>query len=127
MNDAKLLQSSLILSNRYSIHKIFKDKSTSLQRRRRHKEKNEMYDKWLKEASKEVKDLSAILTPSSPTPIQLKPIYFEEDVKKGDKDMATELPGHFPFTRGPYTTMYTQRPWTIRQVSMMMITFVFIQ
>jgi len=26
-----------------------------------------------------------------------------------------ELPGKFPFTRGPYPTMYTQRPWTIRQ------------
>ena len=28
-----------------------------------------------------------------------------------------ELPGQYPFTRGPYPTMYTQRPWTIRQVS----------
>ncbi|MBL6781670.1 MAG: methylmalonyl-CoA mutase [Alphaproteobacteria bacterium] len=26
-----------------------------------------------------------------------------------------ELPGQFPFTRGPYPTMYTTRPWTIRQ------------
>ena len=26
-----------------------------------------------------------------------------------------ELPGKFPFTRGPYPTMYSQRPWTIRQ------------
>lgn len=26
-----------------------------------------------------------------------------------------ELPGVFPFTRGPYATMYTRRPWTIRQ------------
>jgi methylmalonyl-CoA mutase len=25
------------------------------------------------------------------------------------------LPGEFPFTRGPYKTMYVQRPWTIRQ------------
>lgn len=26
-----------------------------------------------------------------------------------------ELPGKAPFTRGPYPTMYSQRPWTIRQ------------
>lgn len=25
--------------------------------------------------------------------------------------------GKFPFTRGPYATMYTHRPWTIRQVT----------
>lgn len=28
---------------------------------------------------------------------------------------ATELPGKFPYTRGPYPTMYANRPWTIRQ------------
>jgi methylmalonyl-CoA mutase len=27
----------------------------------------------------------------------------------------TAMPGQFPFTRGPYPTMYTTRPWTIRQ------------
>ena len=27
------------------------------------------------------------------------------------------MPGKYPYTRGPYPTMYTQRPWTIRQVS----------
>ena len=26
-----------------------------------------------------------------------------------------ELPAEFPFTRGPYASMYTGRPWTIRQ------------
>jgi len=26
-----------------------------------------------------------------------------------------ELPGKYPYTRGPYPTMYAQRPWTIRQ------------
>ena len=29
--------------------------------------------------------------------------------------MPKELPGKFPFTRGPYPTMYAQRAWTIRQ------------
>ncbi len=25
------------------------------------------------------------------------------------------MPGHAPFTRGPYATMYVQKPWTVRQ------------
>lgn len=29
--------------------------------------------------------------------------------------LADELPGKYPFTRGPYPTMYSNRPWTIRQ------------
>ena len=44
--------------------------------------------------------------------IDLKPVYTEEDMK----GYVPELPGKYPFTRGPYPTMYTQRPWTIRQV-----------
>lgn len=41
----------------------------------------------------------------------MKPVYTNEDVKNSD-----EIPGKFPYTRGPYATMYTHRPWTIRQV-----------
>ena len=26
-----------------------------------------------------------------------------------------EEPGEYPYTRGPYATMYTHRPWTVRQ------------
>ncbi len=39
----------------------------------------------------------------------------------GPGDLAPELtdrvgrPGHYPFTRGVYPTMYTARPWTMRQ------------
>merc|ERR1719192_1332585 len=43
--------------------------------------------------------------------ITVKPLYTAEDVK----EVAPELPGQFPFTRGPYPTMYANRPWTIRQ------------
>ncbi len=42
--------------------------------------------------------------------IELKPVYTADDVE-GD----LELPGEFPFTRGPYPDMYRGRPWTIRQ------------
>jgi methylmalonyl-CoA mutase, N-terminal domain len=43
--------------------------------------------------------------------IEVKPVYTAEDVS-GD---LLELPGEFPYTRGPYETMYRGRPWTIRQ------------
>ncbi len=32
-----------------------------------------------------------------------------------ENSMDTTLPGFAPFIRGPYTTMYVRRPWTIRQ------------
>jgi methylmalonyl-CoA mutase, N-terminal domain len=43
--------------------------------------------------------------------IEVKPVYTAEDLPPGD----LELPGEFPFTRGPYETMYRGRPWTVRQ------------
>jgi methylmalonyl-CoA mutase, N-terminal domain len=43
--------------------------------------------------------------------IEIKPVYTEEDVP----DLELELPGEYPFTRGPYPDMYRGRPWTIRQ------------
>ena len=43
--------------------------------------------------------------------IEVKPVYTAADLPPGE----LELPGEFPFTRGPYETMYRRRPWTIRQ------------
>jgi len=42
--------------------------------------------------------------------IEIKPVYTADDATG-----ALELPGEFPFTRGPYRDMYRGRPWTIRQ------------
>src|SRR5712692_7593465 len=42
--------------------------------------------------------------------IELKPVYTADDAPED-----LELPGEFPFTRGPYEDMYRGRPWTIRQ------------
>src|SRR4051794_15831216 len=42
--------------------------------------------------------------------IEVKPVYTD-----GDAPDELELPGDFPFTRGPYRDMYRGRPWTIRQ------------
>lgn len=43
----------------------------------------------------------------------VKPLYTQDDWTPPSG--KPELPGEFPFTRGPYATMYTHRPWTIRQ------------
>ncbi|HXF98859.1 MAG TPA: methylmalonyl-CoA mutase family protein, partial [Gaiellaceae bacterium] len=43
--------------------------------------------------------------------IEVKPVYTAEDLPPRE----LELPGEYPFTRGPYPTMYRGRPWTIRQ------------
>src|SRR5919199_3701052 len=42
--------------------------------------------------------------------IEIKPVYTADDVEHD-----VELPGEYPFTRGPYRDMYRGRPWTIRQ------------
>ncbi|MGD0273154.1 MAG: methylmalonyl-CoA mutase family protein [Gaiellaceae bacterium] len=43
--------------------------------------------------------------------IEIKPVYTIEDIAA----LEPESPGAYPFTRGPYATMYRGRPWTIRQ------------
>src|SRR5438132_9754108 len=43
--------------------------------------------------------------------IEVKPVYTAADVE----GVELEPPGEYPFTRGPYSTMYRGRPWTIRQ------------
>jgi methylmalonyl-CoA mutase N-terminal domain/subunit len=43
--------------------------------------------------------------------IEVKPVYAADDAE----GLGTELPGEFPFTRGPYPDMYRGRPWTMRQ------------
>jgi methylmalonyl-CoA mutase N-terminal domain/subunit len=42
--------------------------------------------------------------------IEIKPVYTADDATA-----KLELPGEYPYTRGPYRDMYRGRPWTIRQ------------
>jgi methylmalonyl-CoA mutase N-terminal domain/subunit len=44
----------------------------------------------------------------------IEPVYGSGDVPAGLAGRLGE-PGAFPFTRGVYRTMYTERPWTMRQ------------
>ena len=45
--------------------------------------------------------------------ISIKPLYSAEDTK--NISHGEDLPGLAPYTRGPYPTMYVNRPWTVRQ------------
>ncbi len=48
--------------------------------------------------------------------IEVKPFYRPEDLGDGfDYDKKLADPGDYPYTRGPYPTMYRGRPWTMRQ------------
>lgn len=57
-----------------------------------------------KEAARSKKTVGDTITAEG---ISVKPVYYNED--------DPELPGVYPYTRGPYATMYTMQPWTIRQ------------
>jgi methylmalonyl-CoA mutase len=48
----------------------------------------------------------------TPEGIGVKPVYTDADLAGVD---LGSLPGMAPFLRGPYPTMYTTRPWTVRQ------------
>ncbi|KUJ57471.1 methylmalonyl-CoA mutase [Chryseobacterium aquaticum] len=45
--------------------------------------------------------------------LDLKSSYTKEDVK--NKSLTQTSPGIAPYLRGPYSTMYVQKPWTVRQ------------
>ena len=68
---------------------------------------------WEKIAAKDLRQTPVeSLISKTAEGIDMKPIYFAEDVPAS---AAQELPGRFPYTRGPKATMYTVRPWTVRQ------------
>ena len=48
-----------------------------------------------------------------PEQVPVKPAYTAQD--RDALDFVDAPPGLAPFHRGPYPTMYTQRPWTVRQ------------
>ena len=52
---------------------------------------------------------------STPEGIDVKGAYAADDL--GPVSHLETVPGLPPFLRGPYSTMYVQRPWTVRQYS----------
>lgn len=72
----------------------------------------ELLPEWVSLAKKQLKGKNPEdLIWRTPEGINIKPVYTQAD----SAGRADELPGVFPYTRGPYPTMYTSRPWTIRQ------------
>ncbi|MBI4240277.1 MAG: methylmalonyl-CoA mutase [Candidatus Rokubacteria bacterium] len=48
---------------------------------------------------------------------ELKRLYTPADIEAIEYAKDLGFPGEFPFTRGPYPTMYRARPWTMRQIA----------
>jgi methylmalonyl-CoA mutase len=71
-------------------------------------------DKWRKQAEKELRGRPLDdLTWNTLEGIPVSPLYTADDV--AGLDHMNTMPGIEPFTRGVRATMYTGRPWTIRQ------------
>jgi methylmalonyl-CoA mutase len=76
----------------------------------------ETVKQWEKLANKELSRAKNVSVDSlrtdrtTPEGIHIQPVYWDLNNSKDP-----EMPGIFPYTRGPYATMYTHRPWTIRQ------------
>ncbi|MDO8608515.1 MAG: methylmalonyl-CoA mutase [Phaeospirillum sp.] len=69
---------------------------------------------WEALASKDLKGASPeTLTWETAEGIKVKPLYTAADLE--GLSHLDSLPGFPPFTRGPRATMYSYRPWTIRQ------------
>jgi methylmalonyl-CoA mutase len=72
------------------------------------------FEKWTLLAQKELKGKSPEdLTKHTAENIPIQPVYSEQHLP--NEFDANAMPGIFPYLRGPYATMYTNRPWTIRQ------------
>ena len=54
---------------------------------------------------------------TNPSGRKIKPLYTPADVASLDYQADLGFPGEFPFTRGPHTTMYRDKLWTMRQFS----------
>eukprot|EP00903_Cladosiphon_okamuranus_P019154 g17617.t3 len=73
---------------------------------------------WRRTAEKQLRGARVeSLESETPEGITLKPLYCAADLERCQAvaDPTQDAPGLFPFHRGPYATMYTSRPWTVRQ------------
>ena len=74
-----------------------------------------LFEEWRELARKELKGKSLDNHFwNTPEEIKVMPLYTEEDLS-ALSEQKESLPGLEPFLRGPRATMYTNKPWTIRQ------------
>ena len=77
---------------------------------------SELKEKWKETAQSELKtDEIESLDWQTLEGIEVKPVYSCDDLM--DLEHLDTMPGLEPFLRGPRATMYTKRPWTVRQYS----------
>ncbi|MGJ7912017.1 methylmalonyl-CoA mutase [Neobacillus sp. LXY-1] len=70
-------------------------------------------EEWEKQVDKELGNSIEDLFFETNEQIKLKPLYTKKD--REGLEHIHNLPGLPPYTRGPYPTMYVNRPWTVRQ------------
>jgi methylmalonyl-CoA mutase, N-terminal domain len=68
---------------------------------------------WLEEVYAQTPEREALFDTISGH--EIRPLYTEDDLADWDPERDLGLPGEFPFTRGPYPSMYRGRLWTMRQ------------
>ena len=66
-----------------------------------------------KAAQQQIQDKMEDLLYETNEEIHIKSVYRKEDA--GKLEHMDGMPGIAPFTRGPYPSMYVNRPWTVRQ------------
>lgn len=77
-------------------------------------QKNPRKESWKASVEKGLKGNKVeSLNRMSPEGVEIQALYDSSDLSKREVDAG--YPGQFPFTRGPYPSMFTQRPWTVRQ------------
>lgn len=80
------------------------------------KDKSKRLSDWEKKFTKEVKiETSQEFFHETDEGININPLYTQEDLLDFAFNDINTLPGEWPYTRGPKASMYTNRPWTVRQ------------
>nr|XP_045012820.1 methylmalonyl-CoA mutase, mitochondrial [Jaculus jaculus] len=105
-------QCQLFVSSPHYLKQLKESSGSRLIWKRLLHQQRPLHPEWAVLAKKQLKGKNPEdLIWRTPEGISIKPVYSRVDTK----DLPEELPGVKPFTRGPYPTMYTYRPWTIRQ------------
>ena len=69
---------------------------------------------WERDLVSQTGKTADALSWQTPEGIDIKCLYTAADLR-GDMSHVDSFPGFAPFLRGPYPTMYTNQPWTVRQ------------
>jgi methylmalonyl-CoA mutase N-terminal domain/subunit len=68
---------------------------------------------WIEEVLSKQPEREALFETVSGEPV--RPLYTADDLSEWDAERDLGFPGEYPYTRGPYPSMYRGRLWTMRQ------------